>query len=573
MNELRISIGQYSSAGRKELNQDSLGVKIPKPPLLHSKGIAIALADGISSSPVSQQASDTAVASFLEDYYCTPDAWSVKKSAQQVLRAINSWLYSQTRRSQYHYDFDRGFVCTFSAMIIKSTTAYIFHVGDSRIYRLHQRSMEQLTQDHRIRLSELENYLSRALGFHQQLDLDYQSFSLEPGDWFVLASDGVYEYIDATHIHEALQSSNNDLDAAARHIVDQAYQLGSEDNLSIQLLRIDSLPQGNVDETLQQRTTLPFPPILEPRMSFDGYRIVRQLHISDRSHVYLAVDTATETTVVIKTPSLALREHPGYLERFLLEEWIARRIDNSHVLKAYEPTRPRNAIYIVMEYISGQTLQQWLTDHPNPALETVRDIVDQLVRGLRAFHRLEMLHQDLRPENIMIDQTGTVKIIDFGSVWVAGLSEDDHSVDQDPVPGAIQYAAPEYFLGDGGSVQSDLFALGVICYQLLSGKLPYGASVARIHNRMEQRRLKYRPLAFYDDLNIPIWVDETIRKAVHPEAGKRYQELSEFSYDLRHPNKHYLRKQRAPLLERDPVLFWQILSVLLCLVIVFLLIK
>ncbi|MDP3330958.1 MAG: protein phosphatase 2C domain-containing protein, partial [Methylococcales bacterium] len=148
--QLTITIGQHSDKGRKKINQDFHGVCIPKEPLLSSKGIAIALADGISSSHVSHIASEAAVSSYLDDYYCTSEAWSVKKSAQRVLIATNSWLYSQTRQSQFRFDKDKGYVCTFSAMVIKSTTAYIFHVGDSRIYRLQGHGLEQLTNDHRL---------------------------------------------------------------------------------------------------------------------------------------------------------------------------------------------------------------------------------------------------------------------------------------------------------------------------------------------------------------------------------------------------------------------------------------
>src|SRR5438128_3758624 len=108
--ELKLSIGQCSDKGRKEINQDFPGFHIPKHPLLHLKGISVALADGISSSNVSQIASQAAVKSFLDDYFCTSEAWSAKTSAERVLRSINSWLYSQTQQSQYRFDRDRGYV-------------------------------------------------------------------------------------------------------------------------------------------------------------------------------------------------------------------------------------------------------------------------------------------------------------------------------------------------------------------------------------------------------------------------------------------------------------------------------
>src|SRR5919109_3422133 len=114
--ELRVTIGQHSGKGRKAVNQDFHGAVIPGQPALGLKGIAIALADGISSSAVGRDASESAVKSFLADYYCTAESWSVKTSAQRVIAATNSWLHAQTRRSRYAYDKDRGYVCTLSAM-------------------------------------------------------------------------------------------------------------------------------------------------------------------------------------------------------------------------------------------------------------------------------------------------------------------------------------------------------------------------------------------------------------------------------------------------------------------------
>src|ERR1051325_9781614 len=134
--QLQISIGQCSDKGCKEINQDFHGALIPDEPLLGTKGIAVVLADGISSSSVSQEASESAVKSFLTDYYCTSESWSVKTSAQRVIAATNSWLYAQTRRSQHVYNKDKGYVCNVSAMVIKANLAHLFHVGDSRIYRV-----------------------------------------------------------------------------------------------------------------------------------------------------------------------------------------------------------------------------------------------------------------------------------------------------------------------------------------------------------------------------------------------------------------------------------------------------
>ena len=569
-NELKISIGQQSNKGRKEVNQDFHGCSIPKEPLLSSKGIAISMSDGISSSNVSQIASETAVKGFLEDYYGTSESWSVKTSVQRVLLATNSWLYSQTRKSQYRYELDRGYVCTFSALVIKSTTAHIFHVGDTRVYRMAGNHLEQLTEDHRLWLSNDKSYLRRALGMKEKIEIDYQSHALEENDVFILATDGIYEFADEAFMVDAIKLHAGDLDKAANVILDEAYQQGSTDNLSIQIVRVDQLPHQNVDEIYRQLTTLPFPPELKPRMEFDGYEIIRNIHISSRSHIFLALDTETKEQIVIKAPSVDLREDTAYLERFLMEEWVARRINNAHVLKPCLQTRKRNYLYIVTEYIEGQTLAQWMVDNPEPDIETVRNIIEQVATGLRAFHRQEMLYQDLRPNNIMIDKTGTVKIIDFGATQVAGLKEITSPLSQQHILGTAQYTAAEYFIGETGTTRSDMFSLGVIAYQMLSGRLPYGAQVARAQTKSAQRKLNYQTVQD-DDRTIPTWIDESIKKAVHPDPNKRYGEISEFIYDLRHPNKTFLNRARPPLMERSPVLFWKGVSFVLFLVVLFLL--
>lgn len=566
---LQISAGQYSDKGRKETNQDFHGLYLPKEPQLSTKGVAVALADGISSSSVSQVASQAAVTGFLEDYYCTSDAWSVKTSAMRILDATNAWLHAQTQRSPYRYDKDRGYVCTFSALVIKSHTAHIFHVGDARIYRLQGKALEQLTNDHRVWLGQGHSQLSRALGVSPQLDIDYQALPVEQGDVFVLATDGVYEHASAKFIVQTIaacinqadanQPDTGQLDEAARLIGQEALQQGSPDNLTVQIVRINSLPSGEAGEIYQHLAQLPLPPLLEARALFDGYRIVRELHASSRSHIYLALDGETNHLVVLKTPSIDLQGDTVYLERFLGEEWVARRIQSAHVLKAIAATRKRNFVYVVTEYIEGQTLAQWMVDNPRPALETVRGLVEQIAKGLRAFHRLEMLHQDLRPQNILIDQTGTLKIIDFGSTQIASQMETASLAQRNQLLGTAQYTAPEYFLGETGSPQSDVFSLGVITYQLLTGRLPYGAEVAKARTQAAQNKLHYQPVrdSLDDDRGIPAWIDGVLKKAVHPNPQKRYAELSELVQDLRHPSQAFIEQTRPPLMDRNPLVFWK----------------
>ncbi len=569
---LRLTVGQHSDKGRKAVNQDFHGAASPDDAVLRAKGIAVALADGIGSSDVSQVASEFAVMGLLDDYYCTSDAWTVKRSVERVVAATNAWLHSRTQASDHRFDKDRGYVCTLSALVFKGATAHVFHVGDARVYRIGAGAgdpIERLTQDHRVRVSDGQSYLSRAIGFHPRLEIDYLAVPVDRGDAFVLATDGVHEHVDEAFIAQAVRGAPGDLDAAARAIVDEAFRRGSPDNLTVQIVRVNALPAQDPLDIHDRVPQLPPPPILEPGTLLDGLRIVRELHGSSRSHVYLAVDGDTDERVVVKTPSIDLREDPAYLERFLMEEWVARRVDSVHVLKPGGPARQRRHLYVVTEFVDGPTLTQWMRDNPRPALEAVRGIVEQIARGLQALHRLEMLHRDLRPDNIMIDATGTVKIIDFGATRVAGISE---AAPPEPgeIPGTEQYTAPEFFLGEPGDARSDLFSLAVIAYQMLSGRLPYGTAVSQARTRAAQRKLRYQPV-LDDEREIPAWIDAVLRKALHPEPLRRHDALSEFIHDLRHPNPALPSPSRTPLIDRAPLRFWQSVAAILALAVVALL--
>lgn len=561
-NPLKISIGGATDKGVKEINQDFIGSYSPTEPQLSAKGIALAMADGISSSKVSQEASEAAVNSFLEDYYCTSDSWSVKTSAQKVIQSINSWLYSQTRNSPYRFDKDKGYVCTFSALVLKSNTAHLFHSGDTRIYRLCGKQLEQLTKDHRRVISAEVSYLTRALGIDQTFEIDYQSQLLEQGDIYIIATDGVYEFLTNKQMVSTILTADT-LVNAADSIIEQALTLGSDDNLSVQIVRIDNVPEYQLDE-VHQLTMLPLPPRLSPRMQFDGYEILREIYISSRSHVFLALDNDTQETVVIKTPSTELRNDSQYLERFMLEEWIAKRINNPHVAKAIIPKRKRNYLYLVTEFIDGISLNQWMIDNPKPKLEQVRKIIEQTAKGLQAFHRQEMTHQDLRPANIMIDTNDTVKIIDFGSTFIAGVTDANT---EEIMRGTMRYSAPEYFLGHLGTQTSDLYSLAVITYQMLSGKFPYGSEIAQANSVSAQRKLSYKSI-IDDESELPMWIDDTLEHALKVDPLKRYPVVSEFIHDLRQPNKLFLAKTKPPLIQRDPVMFWQWISLILFFIVI-----
>ncbi len=549
-----VSIGQHSAAGLKESNEDSFGVLIPDEPLLTTKGIAMVVADGMSGSDAAKEASESCVKSFLTDYFSTSESWTVKTSAHNILTALNRWLYGQ---GYAQHGTNRGMVSTLSALILKSGTAHIFHVGDTRISRLRGDRLEPLTSEHRLPGRGDKEYLSRAMGIDLNVEIDYQSVPVETEDIFVFTTDGVHDFVPAKFMAAKIRSESVDLNAAASALVEVALGNGSEDNLTCQIVRIDDVGQTDIDSHTRKLQELPFPPELSPGMILDGYEIQRELHASSRSQVYLALDRESSERVAIKTPSVNYADDPIYLERFHREEWTGKRLNSPHVLRVYENERPKKFLYYVTEYVEGQTLSQWMRDNPNPDLTAVRGIIGQIAKGLRAFHRKEMIHQDLKPDNILIDAFGTVKIIDFGSAKIAGIEELALPIGEAGHPGTKSYSAPEFIAKNGGvtvgSRRTDRFSLGVIAYEMLTGKLPYGDGFS---SQRSVQKLPYQSACGHNAL-IPDWVDGALKKALDPDPAQRYDSLSAFLGDMTTPNPKFIIQENRPLLERNPVGFWR----------------
>ena len=179
-------------------------------------------------------------------------------------------------------------------------------------------------------------------------------------------------------------------------------------------------------------------------------------------------------------------------------------------------------------------------------------------------HSRGVIHRDLKPENVLLDAEGHVTLIDFGAARVAGVEEGRAVAMAEAPVGTLQYAAPEAFLGEVGRERSDLFSLGVLTYEMLTGRLPYGLDVTRTQTRREQWRLVYRP-AGSDGRPVPDWIDGALKTATAINPEKRHGDIGEFLHDLTHPNPAFIDKRGLALAERDPLRFWQGLS--LCLAI------
>jgi len=546
---LKVTIAQVSDKGPKAENQDTVGARIPEGSALSTKGISIAIADGVSSSKAARQASQSAVTGFLTDYYATPDTWRTQQSATQVIQSLNRYLWGQSQNSIR----EEGYLTTFSSIVIKGDKCFGFHVGDTRIYRWRDGNLDQLTRDHTQKIDKKTTYLSRALGADSILEIDTFTEELQVGDIYLLTSDGIHDTLSKQALKNIIAQS-----VTPQSIVDTASQQAvtqhTEDNISVQAVRVEKLGTPSKHDTVTVLSQLPFPPLLEPGNVIDGYRVEKIMHESERSQVYLVKDEDNRL-LVMKTPSVNYDDDAAYIERFVMESWIGTRIQNPHVVRVVAPKRERKFLYYLTEYIAGPSLGQLIKERAPLSVNDAVDLTELIVKGTRAFHRKETLHQDLKPENIIVGSTGPV-LIDFGSCFVAGVHELGTPIERDTILGTLRYSAPEYRYGGKFGQASDQFSLAVLLYEQLTGEHPYGNAYEQAMNLKAFQRLSYIPACKYNPL-VPNWLDRALEKSLSIMPNSRYSSLSEWLTDVKRPNPNWLLPKDMPFLERDPLTFWR----------------
>ncbi len=555
-NLLQVDIASHSIQGLKDNNEDAVGFFVPEErTVIEGKGIVLAVADGVSSAEAGKEASNVAISRFISDYYQTPDTWSAKHAGQKILSSINLTLF---KRSHEFASEEKGYLTTFTAFVVKSRICHFFHAGDSRGYLLRNGELKQLTRDHVASIGSGRSFLARAMGMDNSIQIDYSQFTLETDDILLTTSDGVHDFLSAEKLIELI-SSNKPCQKRVEDLVHAAFDNGSDDNISAALCQVATLPNESLNDYNSKLTRLPFPPPLDEGVILDGYIVLDELFASSRSQLYLVEDTDTGEQMVMKTPSVHFEEDTGYIDRFIQEEWIGKRIDNEHVVKIIRQERPRTCLYYLMEYVHGISLDKWMENNHFPKPKIAINIVEQVAKGLSGFHQMETIHQDLKPGNILIDNDNNIKIVDFGSVFVAGLAEVFIPLEHEGVLGTATYSDPKYLLGKNTGIQGDLYALATITYELFSGQLPYGDKIEECQTAFEYDRLRYISATEANPI-IPIWFDRTLERGVSFDLERRYDNITEFLQDLKQPNPTYLLDDPKVTKNKSQVLFWQLLS-------------
>jgi serine/threonine protein phosphatase PrpC len=563
---LAISAGHASLTGQRERNEDFVGMVTPNEPELSSKGLIAAIADGVSGNAGGREASEYTVRGLLADYYATPDTWPVTQALDRVLKATNSWVQ---RQSSVRPEL-AGMATTLTTIVLRGRHYYFAHAGDSRLYLLRHGALTRLTTDHVWDRPEMRHVLTRAIGLDSHIAVDHGMGEILEGDVFLLATDGVWAPLaefDLSCILSELALRNLNADDAAQKLVDDALAAGSQDNASVLVLRIDTLPETNLRDALSASSQLPLPPKLKRGQYIDDYLVDALIHISPATLLYRVIDPKTQRKLVLKTlhPDRDGDEHER--SAFAHEEWLAKRVVARFFPQVITPEQ-KNYLYYLTTWHEGNTLQQHLDAGTH---YTIPDAVAhgiKLVRAVGALHRRSIIHRDIKPGNVHLGDDGELRLLDLG-VAHSGLEADDEV--RAPRAGTPSFLAPEQFDHAPPSRQTDIYATGVTLYYTLTRRYPYGEIEPFQHPRFGEPvpPSRYRP-------DVPLWLENVLLKAVAREPADRFETAEELLLALERGATHPLTTPAAKsLAERDPLSLWRaiaIVSVVLNLLLLYLIV-
>lgn len=545
---LHVEVGYSSLTGPRPRNEDFCGVVTPGPEELEIKGVLAAVADGVGGHAGGREAAEATVRGLLADYYATPDTWSVPRSVDAVLNPINSWLISQgTVRREL-----AGMATTLSAVVLRGRRYTTAHVGDSRIYLLRQGELTCLTTDHVWDHPELHQVLRRAVGLDAMLTVDYGEGELEEGDTFLLVCDGIWGALREDRLAALLQQ-NGPVQAAAEAITAGALAAGGNDNATAVVLRVAALPARSRRDAEDAARRLPLPSRLRAGDVLDGFTVEAVLHDSRETLLYRVRD-AGGSRCVLKTLVPGMDDDETARALLAREAWLLGRAGSRHLPQAVPLAGGHaSAFYILMSWHDGDTLQHLLDAGRHFTVAETANLGMRALKGLGALHRLEILHRDVKPANLHLGTDGTLRLLDLG-VAASGADEETGGS-----PGTPSYMAPELLSGDPCSVRSDLYAVGVSLYHLLTRKYPYGEIEPFQHPKFGDPvpPTRYRP-------EIPAWLEDVLLKAVARERKHRFETAEEFLLALERGDRSRLRTpRRTPLIERDPGRFWRWVALVL----------
>src|SRR6267142_3756296 len=304
---------------------------------------------------------------------------------------------------------------------------------------------------------------------------------------------------------------------------------------------------------------------LHPGDQLDHYRIDSLAARSGMASIFRGTDLNTGRTVAIKVPHPEMESDPVLFDRFRREEEIGKKMDHPGVMKVFAEEN-RSRVYMVMEWVEGRLLRQILNELKKLPVERAVKLTRRISDALDYIHHHGVVHRDLKPENVMVDADENIKLIDFGIAANAG-SRRLTFAKLSQTMGTPDYISPEQVKGKRGDARSDIYALGIMFYEMLTGKVPFTGPNPFV--TMNERLINHPIPPREVNPDITPELHEIIYRSLERDAKKRYASAREFALDLEHPEKvgvadrdelQNWRQRRSPVMRR--VLFYIMLALI-----------
>jgi serine/threonine protein phosphatase PrpC len=552
---VRASVGFASRTGPRRANEDFAGAlfghELPQP----RQEVITAIADGIGGSKGGRIAAETAVRGFLDGFCDLPETMEVQHAGARIVGALNGWINAMGKQDPAV----SGLGCTFTALVLRGRVAHLLHVGDTRAYRLSRDRLTCLTVDHvRQDGTGRAHILVRALGVETEVRLDYATQPMALHDRFLLCSDGVHGSLSDAVIAEIMGQRRAPEDTAGA-LVAAALQSGGTDNCTALVLDVVGLPSaGSADirSTAMQLPIIPLPVVGE---TVDGFALKALISEGRYSRLFGAEDEIEGGTVALKFPKPQLADVVSRRAAFIREAWVGARVHSPWLGRVIELPPGRQAcLYTVMPLYQGELLEVRLARSPALGLEEGRNIAVCVARAAATLHRAGIIHRDIKPDNVILEGGGSLKLIDLGAVRVPGFED----FPPEEIPGTRAYMAPEMAPGEPGNEATDIYALGVTMFRAFTGQYPYGNLDATSPPRRNRPRdfSALRP-------DLPAWLPAALGRAIAVDPAGRYRDMNEFALEMEAGPAHAPALPARPmtLYERAPVRVWQGIAALLAL--------
>jgi serine/threonine protein phosphatase PrpC len=552
---MQASVGFSSRTGPRRDNEDFagalFGAELPKP----RQEVVAAIADGIGGAKGGRIAAETAVRGFLDGFCDLPETMEVQRAGAKIVSALSGWINTMGRQDANL----AGMGCTLTALVLRGRVAHLLHVGDTRAYRFSGDRLTCLTTDHvRQDGTGRSNVLNRALGVEPEVRLDYASQPMALHDRFLLCSDGVHGFLTDQNIADILRERSAPEDTAGA-LVAAALQYGSTDNCTALVLDVVALPTAGSADISATILQLPIIPVPVRGETIDGFVLKALISDGRYTRLFGAQDEIEGGIVALKFPKPEIASVDAYRAAFIREAWVGARVHSPSVGRVIElPPGRQTCLYTVMPLYQGELLETRLSRSPALGLEEGRNIAVALARAVAALHRAGIIHRDIKPDNVILEGGGSLKLIDLGVVRVPGLEE----FSPEDIPGTQAYMAPEMFEGEPGNEATDIYALGVTMFRAFTGQYPYG----NLHATSPPRRDRPKDFsALRPDL--PAWLQAALARAIAVDPATRFHDMADFAFEMEAGPSRAPTAIRRPrtLYERAPLQVWQGVAALLAL--------